>query len=178
MNFDLVEFTNETLDIANKQWLDEATQLDYPVQLVNKTFSNAVNNIDYANAKNNSLNYGIYCEKTGVCLAVVDVIVSKNNPQKKLIKMLTVDLCPYLVNDIISEKMEQVANIVNVYSIATLGTIALTDTHNIETVKLYGRDHAMKLLLNSLKSSINENPQINAVAVWEGLWLKVTPDKK
>ena len=175
----LEEFTSELLQTAKECWISQAAKLDMPTVDVERLFDWSVNRIDYAKNNNDSHAYGVFDELTNSCLAVVDIIHSNNNPQKKFVKMLTVDLCPELSKVLINEEdMSKIDGVIDVYARATTGTLVLTLQHNAAIIKLYGRDEPMRLLLSVLKERINSSSEIFASAYWEGLWLTVAPAKK
>ena len=171
----LKEFTTEKINDSKKQWLHEANALNYPTIDIEKVFIYALNHIDYVNTNNDSLSYAILCDETSDCLAVVDVIISNNNPQKTYIKMLQVDLCPKYLDILLNDKMDQIDLVIDVYAKSTLGTILLTTHHKADIVKLYGRSQSMKLLLKSMESSINASQKFKGSTNWEGNWLTVDP---
>ena len=169
----LEQFTSGSLQLAKQSWIKDAIELDYPTIDIEKAFSYAENHIDYKNVVNDSLSYAIFDDKSKECLAVVDIVVSKNNPQKTYIKMLTVDLSPKLISILLKDQMEELEQIIDVYSRATLGTILLTFSHKADIVKIYGRSQSMRLLLKSIESSINTNTNFKCTTKWEGSWLTV-----
>ena len=171
----LQEFSKEKLEESRKQWIHEANALNYPTIDIEKVFTYALNHLDYKKVNNDSLSYTVFCEESNDCLAVVDVIVSNNNPQKTYIKMLQVDLCPKYIDILLSDRMEQIDLVIDVYVKATLGTILLTTRHKADIVKLYGRTKSMKLLLKSMESSINTNEGFKGSTNWEGNWLTIKP---
>ena len=171
----LEKFTHQSLSEAREKWLADAIKLNFPTIDIEKVFAFAASHIDYEKVVSDSLSYAIFNDETKDCLAVVDIIVSKDNPQNIYIKMLSVDLCPMLIDVLINDRMDRIEHVIDVYSQATLGTIMLTSSHNADIVKLYGRSQSMKLLLKSLESSINARTDIKLNTNWEGNWLAVTP---
>lgn len=174
----LQKFTVETLEFAYSQWIDSAIELDLPSFEAEKIFSYARDHIDYDNKESSSFSYAIYSDDAKECLAVVDIIVSNNNPQRKYIKMLTVDMSPRLMNIIFSEQMENIDEISAVYLKAIKGTVLLTLSHKADIIKLYGRSLPIRLLLKSLESSINAENSFNVSTAWEGHWFSIFPNKQ
>lgn len=178
MNEFISKFTLETLEQARMDWLACAQSLDQPTINVERVFALSSTRLDYEELTGDSHSYGVFCRNNKECLAVVDIVRSSNDPQRKIIKMLDVVLCPRLYETLSNVEMSKLEEIIDVYYKATHGTIKLTYEHDAQEVKLYGRNDAMRVLLTSLKERITADPELPLTATWKGHFLTIEIPKE
>lgn len=172
MTIKLDQFSPESLHSTKNHWLSIANENELPVSDYEKIIEWAERRIDYTALNGESYAYGIFDDEYQECLAVVDIVYTRN--RGGWLKMLTVNLSPLFAPVCLAQDASKIERVIDIYAVAALGTIELTNVHISATVKLYGRNDAMLVLLSALKNKIDSTPDLHLIAKLDGRWLNIT----
>jgi len=174
MKYTLSGFTVDSFQSAKQQWIDNAISNNLPITDYEKIIEWAEKRIDYGNKSSDSYAYGIFCDKTQVCVAVVDIVYTKRGNDGWL-KMLTVNLAPDFITSELEAKPIKLEDVLYIYIAAAIGTIKLTSNHKARTIKLYGRNDPMLSLLVAMKTQLSNDQDLLKISIsLEGRWLVIT----
>lgn len=174
MALELKKFSNQTLEVTGESWISSAENLGIPSLDYEITLAWSKDHIDY-NANGDSLAYGIFESDSDEAVATVDIVYSlRPGPDVGWLKMLNVTLGPTLSPSEIDADTSKLAQVVDIYAVATVGTIALTNDHKARVIKLYGRNDNLLTLLIALKERLIVLLKDQCHIKMEGRWLVIS----
>ena len=123
--------------------------------------------------------YGVFHDKNECATAICEVHFNKHGSNSKWMKMLNVRLNPSLEAGVYIDDAIEINLAVEAYICCVLGVLGIKETHNADTVKIYGRSEFQKLLLVTFADKLNAGLIDKAYNVTvEGRWLVVKRVKK
>lgn len=174
MALKLAQFTAVTLQDTQNAWISSAENMGIPCIDYEKLLLWTASHIDYT-VSGDSFAYGIFDEDTTEAVAIIDIVYSRRpGPDIGWLKMLSVNVGPLLSAWEVDANPSKIAQVIDIFAEAIVGTIDLTSDHKARVVKLYGRnDHLLSTLI-----AINERLRAIGTAKFsskmEGRWLVIT----
>lgn len=174
MTLTIKKFSDDTLTDTHDSWISTADGLGIPGIDYLTILAWAKNHTNYS-ADGDSLAYGIFEDGTDGALAIVDIIYSpRPGPDVGWLKMLRVSLGPTFAPSEIDKNPDKMAQIIDIYAEATIGTIGLTGDHKSRVIKLYGRNDSLLALLNALNERLKVVLAGKCHTKMEGRWLIIS----
>jgi hypothetical protein len=171
----LKQFTIESLAATREAWIQAAEDLDMPALDYEMVLDWAENHSNYGNANGDSFAYGIFLEGNSAAVAVVDIVYHQRvGADRGWLKMLSVKFSPEFAPEQVDANPEKLLQVLDIYAIATIGTIGLTGRHMARVVKLYGRNDSLMKLLIALKERLSAQISGDYSTKIEGRWLVIS----
>lgn len=117
-----------------------------------------------------SLAYGVFTEGSDVPVAVCELVISRKTMNERWLKLLRVSFSPGLEAKVEAGDVEAIQTAVMAYRTAVSGAFDAQLEHNADTLKLYGRNEAMRQLLTTLLTTLKLSGS-GFDAKKEGRWL-------
>jgi len=170
----LKKFETDTLVETENLWVSAADSLGIPSIDYLTVLRWAQGHVDYT-SEGDSLAYGIFDDSSNEALAIVDIVYStRPGIDVGWLKMLRVSLNPSLDSSEIEKNPDKLAQVLDIYAEATLGTIALTGDHKSRVIKLYGRNDSLLALLSALNERLKVALAATCHTKMEGRWLVIS----
>lgn len=175
MPLKLDKFSSETFKITSEEWIASAGSFGIPSLDYERVLEWARNRINYENVHNDSVAYGVFKDGAEESLAIVDIIYSKRpGPDIGWLKMIDISMSPAYSPTEVESNAEKLAEVLDIYSEAIIGTIQLTSNHNARVIKIYGRnDHLLQLLI-ALNERLRAKFTEKLTTKFEGRWLVIS----
>lgn len=157
---------------ALEQWKQEADTCDIFPYEVERKFDWLAKLLsgNGGDANHQSLAYGVFFEGSKAPAAVCELIISRKSLSERWLKLLSVTLSPELETKLEAGDMDATQSVVRVYRTAVSGAFDAQLEHNVDTLKLYGRNENMLKLLTTLLTTLQESGS-DFDARKEGRWL-------
>jgi hypothetical protein len=160
MAFELKKFTEDSLKSTIASWISSAENLGIPSLEYEVNLAWTENHIEYETDNNlltcSSLAYGIFESESDEAVAIVDIVYShRSGPDIGWLKMLSVKLGPTLSPLEVDSDTSKLAQVIDIYAEAIIGTISLTSDHKARVIKLYGRNEKLLTLLVALNERLH-----------------------
>jgi hypothetical protein len=172
--YKLVEFTPNLLSKTTKDWNILLVKYSLFQGEYKRVLEWASQCIDYK-AKPEDCAYAIIRESEKSASAIVEVVYHKKGSSRSWLKMMDVTLSPEVEVMATSDNIDGLANLMDIYTAAVLGSFKLTSERKANIVKLYGRNPALMSYLSVLGTEFNSKshsgPLKNLKVTIEGRWL-------
>lgn len=178
LKLEMLPFDAKSIERTCTTWVKDLDTCEgvFPVD-VHAIVEYIQKNSIYEHSTLDSIAYGIFPNSgtsKSEASAVVKVIISKAG--KKWIKMIDCQIRPQIEDNASRESASDIQKIMEIYSAAIVGSLRLTNTHKVKTVKVYGRNNALLRMLTLtagyLKEQLTEHALPLKVSI-EGRWLVV-----
>lgn len=174
MGFELKQFTEQSLGFTTDSWINSSDSLGIPSLDYERTLDWSRNNIDYTEGTN-SLAYGIFEDGSDGAIAIVEIVYSqRHGVDVGWLKMLSITLGPTLSPSEVEADASKLTQVIDIYAVATVGTIALTSDHKARVVKLYGRNDSLLTMLIALNERLRVVLADKCHTKMEGRWLVIS----
>jgi hypothetical protein len=167
------KFTDQTIAATETSWLQDKGSHAFPSD-IDTVIAAIKKQSDYADKTLEWYTYGIFDDKKPQAIAVIKVIVSKTG--RRLIKMIDCILKPSIEDSAIQSSPDALQLVPRIYAEAINGTIALTQDHKADVVKVYGRSN--ELLRALATTALILDSHLPASVTIEGRWLVFSNKKK
>lgn len=165
------QFNSSTYEEALEIWSKEAETCNiFPQEVVRQLKWIKESLSTQATVQSSSLAYGVFTQKDKSPVAVCELVISQKGKNNRWMKLLNVTLSPAMEAKVEAKDLKAIKTAVTAYRTAVAGSFDAKNDHDIDTLKLYGRNKTMLDLLITTYAALEDSESFEEIKK-EGRWL-------